>query len=217
MGSTFVVTWRSDHRLPSRALKPNFTGPSYTLGIEEELMIVERESWDLVNAIEDLLEDAEADAGEIKPELHESVLEIATKPCRDTREAGAELRGLRRRVAEVAARRELRIGSAGTHPFAMWEDQRIVARPRYRDLISALRFVARQEIIFGLHVHVGLDDADKAIHVANGMRVHAPVLLALSANSPFWRGDPTGLASSRMPIFRQFPRVGMPPAYDGWA
>ena len=92
---------------------------------------------------------------DIKPELHESVLEIATKPCQDTREAGAELRGLRRQVAEVAARRDLTIGSAGTHPFARWEDQRISARPRYRDLIESLRFVARQEVIFGLHVHVG--------------------------------------------------------------
>jgi glutamate---cysteine ligase / carboxylate-amine ligase len=202
-------------------VKPNFTGPSYTLGIEEELMIVDRESWDLVNAIEDLLADSDApsdgeDLGGIKPELHESVLEIATKPCSDMSEAGAELRGLRRQVAEIAARRDLTIGSAGTHPFARWEDQRISARPRYRDLIAALRFVARQEVIFGLHVHVGIDDADKAIHVANGMRVHAPVLLALSANSPFWRGQATGLASTRMPIFRQFPRVGMPPYYDGW-
>src|SRR4051794_28975835 len=219
MGTTFGRTGAGGHRLPSRAVEPNFTGPSYTLGIEEELMILEPEGWGVVNAIEGLLEESggAGDDGSIKPELHESVLEIATTPCADTREAGAELRGLRRQVAEVAARRDLRIGSAGTHPFARWEDQRIVARPRYRDLISALRFVARQEIIFGLHVHVGLDDADKAIHVANGMRVHAPVLLALSANSPFWRGDPTGLASSRMPIFRQFPRVGMPPAYDGWA
>jgi glutamate---cysteine ligase / carboxylate-amine ligase len=200
-------------------VEPNFTGPSYTLGIEEELMILDPESWELANAIEELLEESGGDgeASEIKPELHESVLEIATKPCQDTREAGAELRGLRRQVAEVAARRGLTIGSAGTHPFALWENQRISAGPRYRDLIEALRFVARQEVIFGLHVHVGIDDADKAIHVANGMRVHAGLLLALSANSPFWRGDDTGLASARMPIFRQFPRVGMPPAYKDWA
>ena len=108
------------------------------------------------------------------------------------------------------------IGAAGTHPFAMWEDQRIVARPRYRDLVSALRFVARQELIFGMHVHVGLDDPDKAIHVANGMRVHMPILLGLSANSPFWRADVTGLASTRTPIFRAFPRVGIPPTYRDW-
>jgi carboxylate-amine ligase len=98
----------------------------------------------------------------------------------------------------------------------MWEDQRIVARPRYRDLISALRFVARQELIFGMHVHVGVDDPDKAIHVANGMRVHIPVLLGLSANSPFWRAAATGMASTRTPIFRAFPRVGIPPTYEDW-
>jgi carboxylate-amine ligase len=144
------------------------------------------------------------------------VLEISTDPCANTGEAGEQLRALRRQVKEAAARRELVIGSAGTHPFAMWEDQRIVARPRYRDLISALRFVARQEIIFGQHVHVGLDDPDKAIHVANGMRVHVPILLALSANSPFWRAANTGLASTRTPIFRAFPRVGIPPAYQDW-
>src|SRR4051812_36621038 len=195
-------------------MEHHFTGPSYTIGIEEELMICDARSYDLVNAIESLLEDAPE--GEIKPELMESVLEISTDPCANTVEAGEQLRALRRQVGEAAARKDLVIGSAGTHPFAMWEDQRIVARPRYRDLISALRFVARQEIIFGQHVHVGLDDADKAIHVANGMRVHVPILLALSANSPFWRADMTGLSSTRTPIFRAFPRVGIPPAYRDW-
>ncbi|MGI8728394.1 MAG: carboxylate-amine ligase [Solirubrobacteraceae bacterium] len=199
----------------------NFTGPSFTVGIEEELMIVDAESHSLVNAIETLLEDAgtanaAAEDGDIKPELMESVLEIATKPCQTLSAAEEQLRSLRRQVRATCSRRGLTIGSAGTHPFAMWEDQRIVARPRYRDLISALRFVARQELIFGMHVHVGVDGADKAIHVANGMRVHVPVLLALSANSPFWRGDRTGLLSTRTPIFRQFPRVGMPPAYADW-
>jgi glutamate---cysteine ligase / carboxylate-amine ligase len=188
--------------------------PAHTIGVEEELMIVDGEGYDLVNAIESLIEDAPD--GDIKPELLESVLEIATEPCRDTVEAGEQLRALRKQVRGTASRRGLDIGSAGTHPFAMWEDQRVSADPRYRDLISALRFVARQEIIFGLHVHVAVDDPDKAIHVANGMRVHVPVLLALSANSPFWRADRTHLASTRTPIFRAFPRVGIPPAYDGW-
>jgi carboxylate-amine ligase len=99
----------------------------------------------------------------------------------------------------------------------MWEDQRIVSRPRYRDLVAGLQFVARQELIFGIHVHVGIDDPDKAVHVTNGMRVHLPLLLALSANSPFWRGDETGLVSTRTPIFRAFPRVGIPPRYDNFA
>ncbi len=178
-------------------------------------MIVDGQSFELVNAIETMLEPPAA-AGEIKPELMESVLEVSTDPCANTQEAGEQLRALRRQVSVRAAAKGLAIGSAGTHPFAMWEDQRIVARPRYRDLISALRFVARQELIFGMHVHVAVDDPDKAIHVANGMRVHMPVLLGLSANSPFWRADSTGLASTRTPIFRAFPRVGIPPTYQNW-
>jgi carboxylate-amine ligase len=201
-------------------MEHHFSGPSYTIGIEEELMIVDAGSYELINAIESLLEDArgvDTTAGEIKPELMESVLEIATRPAANTAEAGDQLRTLRRQVCEIAASRGLAIGSAGTHPFALWEDQRIASRQRYRELVSALRFVARQELIFGLHVHVGLDDPDKAIHVANGMRVHLPVLLALSANSPFWRGDGTGMASTRLPIFRAFPRVGVPPSYRDWA
>jgi carboxylate-amine ligase len=196
-------------------MEHKFGGPPYTLGIEEELMILDAETYELVNAIETLLEPAPA--GEIKPELMESVLEVSTDPCANTAEAGDQLRALRAQVRETAARKNLTIGSAGTHPFAMWEDQRIVARPRYRDLVSALRFVARQELIFGMHVHVGVDDPEKAIHVTNGMRVHMPILLGLSANSPFWRADATGLASTRTPIFRAFPRVGIPPTYKDWA
>ena len=195
-------------------MEANFTGPAFTLGVEEELMILDAQTLGLANAVEGLLEDSPD--GEIKPELMESVLEVATKPCANTREVGEQLRALRRQVRDAAERQGLTIGSSGTHPFALWEEQRISGRERYRDLVSELRFVARQEIIFGLHVHVGLDDPEKAIHVANGMRVHIPVLLALSANSPFWRAGATGLASTRMPIFRAFPRVGIPPYYDGW-
>jgi len=200
-------------------MEHRFSGPSYTLGIEEELMIVNEETLDLSNSIERLLADLQDMPmdGEVKPELMEGVCEIATTPVRNTVEAGMQLRALRRTVKEVAQRHGLAIGASGTHPFALWEDQRIVARPRYRDLISGLQFVARQEIIFGIHVHVGVDDPDKAIHVTNGMRVHAPLLLALSANSPFWRGDNTGLDSARTPIFRAFPRVGIPPRYDDFA
>jgi len=196
-------------------VKANFTGPSYTIGIEEELMILDPGSLGLANAVEALLEEC-ADPDHVKPELLQSVVEIATSPAKDTREAGERLRALRAKVGAAAERKGLCIGSAGTHPFAMWEDQRVVAQERYRELVDTLRFIARQEIIFGLHVHVGIDDAEKAIHVANGMRTHVPLLLALSANSPFWRAQPTGLASARMPIFRGFPRVGVPPAYDGW-
>src|SRR5687768_1070176 len=176
-------------RLPCRRMEHRFTGPSYTLGIEEELMIVDVETLELQNSIETMLEAMPQAEGQVKPELMESVCEIATSPCKNTREAGTQLRDLRRLTQRTAGENGLAIGSAGTHPFAMWEDQRIVARPRYRDLVAALRFVARQELIFGVHIHVGVDDPDKAVYVANGMRVHVPLLLALSANSPFWRGD----------------------------
>jgi carboxylate-amine ligase len=182
-------------------------------------MIVDQETLDLTSSIEGLLEalgDIDKD-GEVKPELMESVCEIATEPCQNAREAGYQLRALRRLVQQVAGDCGAAIGSAGTHPFALWEDQRVVSRPRYRDLIAGLQFVARQEIIFGIHIHVGLDDPDKAIHVTNGMRVHVPILLALSANSPFWRGQSTGLQSTRTPIFRAFPRVGIPPRYEDYA
>jgi glutamate---cysteine ligase / carboxylate-amine ligase len=199
-------------------MEHGFTGPSYTLGVEEELMIVDSETLDLTNSIEEMLKDLQdtGAAGDVKPELMESVCEIATTPCRDAAEVSQQLTELRSTVQDVAAARGWAIGAAGTHPFALWEDQRIVSRPRYRDLIAGLQFVARQELIFGIHVHVGLDDPDKAIHVVNGMRVHLPVLLALSANSPFWRGQATGLLSARTPIFRAFPRVGIPPRYDDY-
>jgi carboxylate-amine ligase len=201
-----------------RAVEHSFTGPSYTIGVEEELMIVDAETLDLSNSIEALLQGIPQDlVGEVKPELLESVCEIATTPCKNTQEVAEQLRQLRRVTQETAAKEGLAIGSAGTHPYAMWEEARVVARPRYRELIAGLQFIARQELIFGVHVHVAVDDPDKAIHVANGMRVHVPLLLALSANSPFWRADATGLLSTRTPIFRAFPRVGIPPRYDNWA
>src|SRR3954447_25473859 len=199
-------------------MRAEFTGPSYTLGVEEELMILDGKTFALANEIDTILEAHQGDGhGEVKPELLQSVLEIATPPSKDVAEAAEHITRLRREVAQAAESRGFAIGSAGTHPTALWEEQRVSADPRYRELISALRFIARQEIIFGLHVHVGIDDAEKAIHICNGMRVHVPILLALSANSPYWRGDETGLSSTRMPIFRAFPRVGIPPYYKDWA
>src|SRR5919112_2405593 len=199
-----------------RSMRAEFTGPSFTLGVEEELMILEGETFALANEIDAVIEAYQGD-GDVKPELLQSVLEIATPPCKDVSEAGEHIRRLRREVSEAAASRGLAIGSAGTHPTALWEEQRVSADPRYRELIAALKFIARQEIIFGMHVHVGIDDPEKAIHVANGMRVHLAALLALSANSPFWRAASTGLMSTRTPIFRAFPRVGVPPYYRDWS
>jgi glutamate---cysteine ligase / carboxylate-amine ligase len=193
-----------------------FHGPRYTVGIEEELMILDSNSLDLVSAIELLLGEAPP-SGQIQAELLESVLEIATPPCPTVSTAAAELRTLRALVRDRAAGHGLLIGSSGTHPFAKWEDQRIVPDNRYRGLVSSLGFVARQELVFGMHVHVGMADPEETIHVANGLRAYIPLLIALSANSPLWRGELSGLMSSRVPIFRAFPRVGLPPHFAGWS
>ena len=177
-------------------------------------MILDARTLALAPAIDALRRPEDGDS--VKPELHQSVLEISTQPAATVSDAGTELRRLRDTVRDRAAAEGLAVAAAGTHPFSRWEDQRISPAERYRSLIDQLGFVARQEIIFGLHVHVAVDDPDTAIKVANGMRLHVPLLLALGANSPFWEAADTGMASARTPIFAQFPRVGLPPHYAGW-
>ena len=180
-------------------------------------MILDGESFDLAQRVEDLLEAVPGDYdGQVKPELMASVLEIATMPCSGVDEAGRQLGELRGVVADLARERGLAVGAAGTHPTARWEDQRIVDRPRYRELVDDLGYLARRELIFGTHVHVAIEGADRAIYVADGIRRYLPLLLALSTNSPFWRGHVTGMMSSRVPVFRAFPREGIPPHYGTW-
>jgi glutamate---cysteine ligase / carboxylate-amine ligase len=190
-------------------------GPAYTLGVEEEYMLLDGESFDLVQRIDTVLAAfvGHEDEARMKPELMQSVLEVATPVCRTAGDADRELRRLRTAVRNIAAENGLRMGSAGTHPFSLFERQRITARDRYRALVDQMQYVARRELIFGLHVHVAVDDPDKAIHVVNGILLDLPLLLGLSASSPFWRGEPTGLASTRQPIFAAFPRSGPPPRF----
>ncbi|MGH2993203.1 MAG: carboxylate-amine ligase, partial [Solirubrobacterales bacterium] len=138
-------------------LKHDFTGPPFTIGVEEELMILDAEGLDLAQRIEAVLDAVpERLEGQVKPELMQSVLEVATEPCPDVRTAGEQLGVLRGEVAAIGERLGLRIGASGTHPFARWEEQEIVDRPRYRELIDELGYVARQELIFGTHVHVAI-------------------------------------------------------------
>jgi carboxylate-amine ligase len=190
-------------------------GEAYTLGVEEEYMLLDAESFDLVQRIDTVLAAfvGHEDEARMKPELMQSTLEVATPVCRTAGEADRELRRLRGAVRQIAGDNGLRMGSAGTHPFSLFERQRITARDRYRALVDQMQYVARRELIFGLHVHVAVDDPDKAIHVVNGILVDLPLLMALSASSPFWRGEPTGLASTRQPIFAAFPRSGPPPRF----
>jgi glutamate---cysteine ligase / carboxylate-amine ligase len=190
-------------------------GVAYTLGVEEEYMLLDPESFDLVQRIDTVLAAivGHEDEARMKPELMQSTLEVATPVCRTAGDADRELRRLRTGVRDIAAENSLRVGSAGTHPFSLFERQRITARDRYRALVDQMQYVARRELIFGLHVHVAVDDPDKAINVVNGLLADLPLLLALSASSPFWRGEPTGLASTRQPIFAAFPRSGPPPRF----
>jgi carboxylate-amine ligase len=143
----------------------------------------------------------------------QSVIEVSTPVCRTAGDIDRELRKFRSYVTDIARDQNLRVGSAGTHPFSLFERQRITARDRYRNLVDQLQYVARRELIFGLHIHVAVDDPETAIKVMSALLVHLPELLALSASSPFWRGETTGLASSRQMVFAAFPRSGPPPRF----
>jgi glutamate---cysteine ligase / carboxylate-amine ligase len=191
----------------------------YTLGVEEEYMLLDGESFDLVQHIDTVLADVAGHELEprINAELMQSVLEIATPVCRTPSDVAAQLRNLRGYVCEVARGRGMRVGSAGTHPFSLFERQRITAKDRYRALVDQLQYIARRELIFGMHAHVAVDDAEKAIQVVNGLIGHLAELVALSASSPFWRGELTGLRSSRHMVFAAFPRSGPPPRFRDYA
>jgi glutamate---cysteine ligase / carboxylate-amine ligase len=144
------------------------------------------------------------------------VVEVATGVAATVDEAIADLGNLRGRLRDAAGERDAVIASAGTHPFSRYEHQEVTDEPRYQDLIESMRWIAERELIFGLHVHVGLDSPEKAIACANGLRTYLPELLALSANSPFWQGRQTGLASTRVKVFEPFPRAGLPPAFASY-
>jgi carboxylate-amine ligase len=191
------------------------SGDQFTLGVEEEYMLLDPTTLDLVQHIDTVLTAIEASehVERIGPELMQSVLEIATPVCRTAGDIDVEIRKLRAYVTQVAHEHGLRLGSAGTHPFSLFERQRITARDRYRHLVDQLQYVASRELIFGCHVHVAVDDPDKAIHVISALLIHLSDLLALSASSPFWRGEPTGLSSSRQMVFSAFPRSGPPPRF----
>jgi carboxylate-amine ligase len=190
----------------------------FSLGVEEEFQILNAESHELVSRIDEILPALEGEEAEkrVKAELLQSVVEVATGVAATVDEAMEELRGLRTRLREVVGERNAVIASAGTHPFSRYEHQEVTDQPRYLDLIESMRWVAERELIFGLHVHVGLDSPEKAIACANGMRTYLPELLALSANSPFWQGRATGLASTRVKVFEPFPRAGLPPAFASY-
>ncbi len=199
-----------DHRFGS--------GPPLTIGVEEEYMLLDPDGYGLANRYREL-EEAVAGLGiapNVHPELMESTVEAATPVCTDIAAARRELVALRRGIAGAAETLGLVIGAAGTHPFSRSEEQRISAHDRYRELIDQLQYVARRELVFGMHVHVAVPDPETCIKVMEGVLIELPVLLALSVNSPFWRGHETGLQSTRTAVFAGFPRSGLPPRFESY-
>lgn len=191
---------------------------SYTLGVEEELHIVDAATGELVPKIEEIMARLPEDLAEfVSYELFQSVLETKTPPCSTVAEAERHLRELRSRVGSWAASCGASLASAGTHPFSRYKDQKITDQERYRYVIETLRWIAEREVIFGQHVHVGVPGPEETIQAHNRLSEYAPLLLALSANSPYWQGMDTGFESTRVKIFETFPRAGLPPAFPDYA
>lgn len=193
--------------------------PAFTIGIEEEYLIVDIESRELVQDLPDGLMAAceEIIGGQVSPEFLRSQIEIGTKVCRSIDEAGIDLKRLRRAVADVCGEYGLAPIASSTHPSADWFQQRHTDAPRYNILARALGGVIRRLLICGMHVHVGIDDEDARVDLMNQVLYFVPHMLALSTSSPFWNGTDTGLKSYRTSVFRAVPRTGMPDEFESWA
>ncbi len=196
-----------------------FKEPSFTIGIEEEYLLVERDSRDLVTERPDaVMEECEALLeAQVAPEFMISQIEVGTRPCASVAEAGEDLRRLRRIVAGVAETHGLAIAAASTDPFANWDRQTHTDQDRYNILARDLQAVARRLLICGMHVHVGIDDDELRIDLMNQVGYFLPHLLALSTSSPFWRGDDTGLKSYRIAVWDELPRTGLPEQFESYS
>ena len=193
--------------------------PSLSIGIEEEYQTIDPETRDLRSHIQsEILPKAKRALHEsVKPEMHQAVIEVGTKVCRDIKEAREDILNLRREMITLASQNGLLLAAGGTHPFADWKVQEIYPDERYHKVLEELQMVARANLVFGLHVHVGIEDRNTSIHIMNSMRYFLPHILALSANSPFWEGQPTGFKSYRSKVFERFPRTGIPDVFANWA
>jgi len=192
--------------------------PTFSIGIEEEYQTVDPETRDLRSHIQaEILEKGQLILQErVKAEMHQSVVEVGTGVCKNIKEAKAEVKMLRRDIIRLARENGLKLASVATHPFADWRVQEIHPDPRYKNIVEDMQLVARANLIFGLHVHIGIEDRETAIHMMNHARYFLPHLLALSTNSPFWLGMNTGLKSYRCKVFDKFPRTNIPDYFPSW-
>jgi carboxylate-amine ligase len=200
-------------------ISPSVTPPSFSIGIEEEYQTIDPVTRNLRSHIqaEIVAKGKTLLAERVKPEMHQSVVEIGTGVCKNIKEASDEIRSIRRQIIKLARENGLQLAAAGTHPFAQWRDQEIYPDERYHTIVEDMKMVARANLIFGLHVHIGIEDRETAIQIMNGARYFLPHILALSCNSPFWLGMETGLRSYRCKVFDKFPRTQIPDLYQSWS
>jgi len=193
--------------------------PSFSLGIEEEYQTIDPETRDLRShiATEMLAEGKLRLEERVKAEMHQSVIEVGTRICKNIQEAQEDLFDLRRNMIQLAEKHGLKLVAGATHPFADWREQEIYPDPRYRQVVEDLQLVARANLIFGLHVHVGIEDREAAIRIMNSLRYFLPHILALSTNSPFWLGMETGYKSYRAKVFENFPRTNLPDSFSSYS
>jgi glutamate---cysteine ligase / carboxylate-amine ligase len=187
----------------------------FTLGVEEEYQIVDPVTRELRSYVSKLIEDGHAVLRErVRPEMHQSVVEVGTSVCSNVAQVRDELSQMRRDLSRLAEKNGLKIAAASTHPFSDWRAQDITDHSRYHQIVEDLQDVARANLIFGLHVHVGIKDKQVALALANQVRYFLPHILALTCSSPFWRGRKTGLMSYRSQVFKRFPRTGIPDEFE---
>ncbi len=193
--------------------------PSFSIGIEEEYQSIDPETRDLRSHIQsEILEKGKTLLAErVKPEMHQSVIEVGTGVCENVKDCEDEIRSIRRSILTLARQNGLRLAAAGTHPFANWRKQEIYPDDRYRTIVEDMKMVARGNLIFGLHVHIGVEDRETAVQLMNGARYFLPHILALSTNSPFWESTDTGFKSYRCKVFERFPRTNIPDLYRSWS
>ncbi len=199
-------------------LRKEFKMADFTLGIEEEFQIIDPQTRELRSHIVEMIEEGRMILGEqVKPEMHQSMIEIGTGICNNVQEARADLVKLRRTIATLAGSKGLRVAAASTHPFSDWKQQLITEGEHYEKLLSEMKVLAQSLLIFGMHVHVGIDDREAQIHLMNAARYFLPHVLALSTSSPFWMGTNTGLKSYRSELFKKFPRTDIPDYFSSYS
>src|SRR5688572_28853724 len=188
---------------------------SFTLGVEEEYMVLDPKSFELKSHQQRIVQEGQkVIKDKVKAEMHQAVVEVGTDICADIDEAFNDVSNLRRTIGGIAEGLGFSMGASGTHPFSHWESQLITDHIRYSEIVNELQEAARSNPIFGLHVHVGMESREIVNHIANSTRYFLPHVFALSTNSPFWEGRLTGYKSFRTKVFDKFPRTGIPEAFD---